>query len=198
MFAGFWLPANMLTISRILVVPLILACWLVEMPYGKAISLLLFVLAGLTDLFDGLLARNRNEETHLGAFLDPVADKILTVAVLLLLLQHFTPPAILLLIPVVIIVSREIAVSALRELAGRLSRQADLQVISLAKGKTFLEFVAISGLMLAGVSDFPWQKVIFLGSVLGIYLTALLSLVTLFQYVQKVRQWRLASDEPPE
>ena len=187
--ASLLLPSNMLTFSRLLAVPLILALWLIDIPGGRLAATLVFILAGLTDLFDGLLARSRNEVTYMGAFLDPVADKVLVVATLLLVVQHFSTPQALLLVPAVIIVAREIAISALRELAARLQHLDDLKIIGAAKGKTVLQMVAVGGLMLAGSEHMLLKEIIFAIATFFLYLSAALSLWTLGVYVFKARRW---------
>ena len=202
LLASLLLPANLLTLSRILAVPVILALWLTGVPEGRLSAALIFILAGMTDLVDGLLARSRNEETRLGAFLDPVADKILVISVLLLLVSHYAGarlPVLLipgpLLIPAVIIVAREIAVSALRELAARLNKVDDVGVTFASKGKTVLQMVAVGALMLVGYDELWQARLIFVLGILCLYFAALLSLWTLGAYLFQARRW-LAEDSP--
>lgn len=194
---GLLLPSNLLTMSRIVVVPLVITIWLLGTPESRLAAAILFIVAGMTDMVDGWLARHRNEETRFGAFLDPVADKVLVAATLLLVVQH--PPFNtkiwpgLLLVPAVIIVGRDIAMSALRELAARLQRASDLKVTFFAKCKTVLEMVAVGGLLVAGYDPLWLQPVVFVMSLLGLNLAALMSLWTLGMYIFQARRWLAGS-----
>src|SRR5271170_7498307 len=110
--------ANKLTLSRIIVIPVILL--LLAIPHGWAawLALILFILAGVTDWLDGYMARRENQVSMIGQFLDPIADKLLIAAVILLLVYNQQISGISVL-PAVIILLREVAVSGLREfLAG--------------------------------------------------------------------------------
>ena len=110
--------SNILTIIRIAIIPIIVLCIYLTNPYFGWIAFILFCLAGITDYFDGYLARLRNEVTNFGTFLDPIADKLLVAAVILIL----TSKGVIKdwdTIPALIILLREITVSGLREyLAG--------------------------------------------------------------------------------
>ena len=110
--------SNILTIIRIVIIPIIVLCIYLTNPYFGWIAFILFCLAGITDYFDGYLARLRNEVTNFGTFLDPIADKLLVAAVILIL----TSKGVIKdwdTIPALIILLREITVSGLREyLAG--------------------------------------------------------------------------------
>ncbi|MEE4252340.1 MAG: CDP-diacylglycerol--glycerol-3-phosphate 3-phosphatidyltransferase, partial [Alcanivoracaceae bacterium] len=104
---------NLITLARLLLIPVFVAVF--YLPYGWASMAAagIFLLAGLTDLLDGYLARRLNQTSRFGAFLDPVADKLMVAAALVLLVQaHAT---IWLAVPALVIISREITVSALRE-----------------------------------------------------------------------------------
>ena len=106
--------SNVLTLSRILVIPIIVLCISLKDPFFGWTAFFLFCIASITDYFDGYLARVRNEVTNLGTFLDPIADKLLVAAVILIL----TSKGIISnldTIPALIILLREITVSGLRE-----------------------------------------------------------------------------------
>ena len=106
--------SNILTIIRIAIIPIIVLCIYLTNPYFGWIAFILFCLAGITDYFDGYLARLRNEVTNFGTFLDPIADKLLVAAVILIL----TSKGVIKdwdTIPALIILLREITVSGLRE-----------------------------------------------------------------------------------
>ena len=127
--------SNVLTIIRIAIIPIIVLCIYLTNPYFGWIAFILFCLAGITDYFDGYLARLRNEVTNFGTFLDPIADKLLVAAVILIL----TSKGVIKdwdTIPALIILLREITVSGLREyLAGI---KISIPVSRIAKAKTFL------------------------------------------------------------
>jgi len=175
--------ANLTTVLRILLIPAILACYFSGLNQAHLLAAGLFAVASLTDWLDGFLARKLNQATELGAFLDPVADKLLVVVVLLVLLSAF--PA--LLPPVAIIVLRELIVSALREwTAGRGRR---VGVAFLGKLKAAIQMLAIIALLL--VEDGGPAVLWLLGASL-IHLSALLALWSMAQYFHHA--WRTLRD----
>ncbi|MDF1629989.1 MAG: CDP-diacylglycerol--glycerol-3-phosphate 3-phosphatidyltransferase [Alcanivoracaceae bacterium] len=136
---------NLITLARLLLIPVFVAVF--YMPYGWApmAAAGIFLLAGLTDLLDGYLARRLNQTSRFGAFLDPVADKLMVAAALVLLVQaHAT---IWLAVPALVIISREITVSALREWMAEIGQRARVAVSSIGKIKTVLQISAITGLL---------------------------------------------------
>jgi len=104
---------NTLTWLRIGMIPLFVAVFYMQTPWAFPLSAMIFALAGITDAADGYLARKLNQQSRFGAFLDPVADKLLVAAALVLLVAEHG--GFSLALPAVIIIGREIAVSALRE-----------------------------------------------------------------------------------
>lgn len=144
---------NILTLSRILAVPLLVA-WLWHPSwFDYALAFALYCLMGITDYFDGYLARAQGAVSKLGVFLDPIADKIMVAAVILMLV--FTGDlAGWSVIAGMVILLREIAVSGLREFLAQL--QVSVPVSRLAKWKTAFQLVALGALILAGaVRDWP-------------------------------------------
>ena len=146
--------SNLLTISRIIVIPIIVICIYMKSPFYGWIAFILFCLASITDYFDGYFARIRNEVSNLGTFLDPIADKLLVAAVILIL----TSKRVIAdweTIPALIILLREIAVSGLREyLAGI---KVSVPVSKISKLKTALQLIALGILILSesGISILP-------------------------------------------
>jgi cardiolipin synthase (CMP-forming) len=136
--------ANKLTLSRILVIPVILLLLLIPQGWAAWLALLMFVAAGVTDLLDGYLARRDGQVSLVGQFLDPIADKLLVAAVILFLVYNGEISGFTLL-PAVIILLREVAVSGLRELLSAV--QVGLPVSRLAKAKTLVQIVALSFLI---------------------------------------------------
>ena len=175
---------NVLTLSRIVTVPLLVALlWAPEWRAGYALGFALYCLMGVTDYFDGYLARAQGAVSRLGQFLDPIADKIMVAAVILMLAgTRGTPAAIngLHLIPALVILLREIAVSGLREFLAGL--QVSVPVSALAKWKTTLQITALGALILAGaLPDVGWIRAAGLTSLWG---AALLTLVTGWDYLR--------------
>ena len=138
---------NILTLARIIMIPvLLLAYYYWPSEHGRLIAAGIFVVAAITDWFDGYLARKLNQATPLGAFLDPVADKLIVAVALVLLVEDYAD--IWLTIPACIIVGREIVISALREWMAELGKRASVAVSIIGKLKTTLQMVSI-GLLLA-------------------------------------------------
>ena len=106
--------ANILTLSRIAIIPIVIIMLFFKNPLSNWIAFSFFVIAGITDYFDGYIARVKKEQTNFGTFLDPIADKLLVAAVILILTSNGTIAGIT-IIPAIIILLREIIVSGLRE-----------------------------------------------------------------------------------
>lgn len=136
---------TILTLGRIVLIPVFVAVFYLHSWWGNMIAAALFLLAGLTDYLDGYLARKWNQSTRFGAFLDPVADKLMVAAALVLLVEyHHTP---WLAVPAIVIISREIAVSALREWMAEVGARAAVAVSMIGKVKTVAQITAITLLL---------------------------------------------------
>ena len=176
---------NLLTLSRIIAVPLLVALlWSPHWPAGYALAFALYCLMGVTDYFDGYLARAQGAVSRLGVFLDPIADKIMIAAVILMLVStRADEPALISgpnLVAALVILLREIAVSGLREYLAGL--QVSLPVSKLAKWKTTLQLVSLGALILAGaLPGEPWVKLVGLAS---LWSAAVLTLVTGWDYLR--------------
>ncbi|MGB1092616.1 MAG: CDP-diacylglycerol--glycerol-3-phosphate 3-phosphatidyltransferase, partial [Oceanobacter sp.] len=138
---------NMLTLGRILMIPLMVISYFWFGLGGKTWAAVLFSLAAITDWFDGYLARKLNQTTPMGAFLDPVADKLIVAAALMLLVHSYN--AVWMTVPAMIIVGREIVISALREWMAEIGKRAHVAVSMVGKVKTALQMVSIILLLLA-------------------------------------------------
>lgn len=136
---------NILTISRLLSMPALVACFFTHSRLSMWFAFFLFVFACLTDFLDGYLARQYGKVSKFGQFLDPIADKIL-VSVTILMLAGFQYLRDIHLIPAVIILSREILVSGMREFMSRI--QVPMPVSNIAKVKTTIQMLSISIIML--------------------------------------------------
>src|SRR3990170_7966389 len=144
---------NILTLSRIVALPLLaFLLWWPDWNFGYAFAFALYCLMGITDYFDGYLARSSGAVSKLGIFLDPIADKIMVLVVIVVLTAQgfLTGPYVgdMHVIAGLIILVRELAVSGLREFLGAL--QVSMPVSKLAKWKTTFQLVALGALILGG------------------------------------------------
>jgi cardiolipin synthase (CMP-forming) len=173
---------NLLTLSRILAVPLLVISLWGNDAIGWAIAFVLFVIAGFTDYLDGYLARAQGTVSKLGVFLDPIADKIMVAAVIVLLIAFHQLEGIHILAGLIILL-REIMVSGLREFLASL--QVSVPVSSLAKWKTALQMIALGALILAGATTtwLPWLPAHQIGLVC-LWLAASLTLITGYDYLR--------------
>jgi CDP-diacylglycerol--glycerol-3-phosphate 3-phosphatidyltransferase/cardiolipin synthase len=173
---------TLLTWLRIVLIPLFVGVFYfdeswVSVGHQNLVATLIFVAAGLTDWLDGWLARRLNQTSAFGAFLDPVADKLMVAAALIILLQLGRVDAIIALI----MIGRDIAISALREWMAQLGRSKSLAVSFLGKLKTATQMVAIPLLLYNdSLGNFFPQEI---GTVL-IKLAAILTLVSMGYYLK--------------
>ena len=182
---------NLLTLSRICVIPVILTLLYLPNPLTRWVALALFAFAGLTDFLDGYLARHRGEVSAFGRFLDPIADKLLVASVIVMLVAIDQLEG-LILIPAIIILCREILVSGLREYLAEI--QVPLPVSRLAKWKTVLQMIALGFLIVgdsAGPAGWPVDAI---GNS-GLWIAAVLTLITGYDYL--VRGLQHVSRETP-
>ena len=150
---------NILTIMRIALIPVLVAVFYLPVEWRYIAAAGIFALASTTDWLDGYLARKLNETTPFGAFLDPVADKLLVATALVLLVE--VQASAVLAIPAVVIVGREIVVSALREWMAEYSARRSVAVSVVGKVKTVFQMVAIICLLINGAekgNNFVFQK----------------------------------------
>lgn len=171
---------NILTLSRIVAVPLLVGLlWWPGWPAGYAAGFAVYCLMGITDYFDGYLARAQGAVSKLGIFLDPIADKIMVAAVILILVHNRDITGINVVAGLVILL-REIAVSGLREfLAGA---QVSVPVSQLAKWKTTLQLISLGSLILAGATP-QWPLPMQVGLV-SLWAAAFLTLMTGWDYLR--------------
>lgn len=136
---------TMLTLARIALIPLFVGIFYLHSWWGNMMAAAIFLVAGITDYLDGYLARRLNQSTRFGAFLDPVADKLMVAAALVLLVEYHANPW--LAIPAIVIISREIAVSALREWMAEIGARGAVAVSWIGKVKTVMQITAITLLL---------------------------------------------------
>ena len=170
---------NLLTLSRIFLVPLFVIVYVIPSEGTYFYAAALFGLAAFTDWLDGYLARRLNQTTAFGAFLDPVADKLIVVtAVVILIAHHHT---LWLTLPGLVIVGREIVVSALREWMAEMNRRGVVSVGWLGRVKTVFQMVAVLVLLANPPAlDRPWVMV---GYVL-LYIAAAMTLASMVIYLR--------------
>lgn len=134
-----------LTILRLLMVPMVLLCLFIDFPGHRAVAVVIYVVAALTDTLDGYLARKWDQSTPFGAFLDPVADKLMVAAICIALVLDYM--SIWIAIAAIIIISREILISALREWMAEEGARDIVAVSQLGKLKTWLQMLALGFLL---------------------------------------------------
>src|SRR5690554_1971476 len=132
---------NILTLARIAFIPLLVMFFYLPYAWSMPLAAGLFALASVTDWLDGYLARRWNQSTPFGAFLDPVADKLIVVVALALLIERYD--AMWLTLPALVIIGREIVISALREWMAEMGNRGSVAVSWIGKLKTTLQMVAL-------------------------------------------------------
>src|SRR6059058_6063033 len=176
---------NLLTLSRIFAVPILVFLLWRPAPLDYAITFVLYCVVGITDYFDGYVARVQGRISRLGQFLDPIADKIMVGAVLIMLISSRKANPVpeiagLNIIPALVILLREIIVSGLREFLAEL--KVSIPVSALAKWKTTFQMVALGALILGGaVPELPW---VHLAGLACLWAAEGLTLVTCYDYLR--------------
>jgi phosphatidylglycerophosphate synthase len=202
-----WNLPNTLTWLRIFAIPLVVVFFYLPFQWADPAAGLLFGLAGITDSLDGYLARRMNQTSRLGAFLDPVADKLIVAVALVLLVSKEMPVIIvpglegmdgghatlrpesvraILVLCSIVIIGREIAISALREWMAEIGKRGKVKVSRLAKYKTILQIVGLSCML------FRWDLTLLPGFTLpifeiGLVLTVVATVLTLVSAISYLR-----------
>ena len=170
---------NLLSISRILMVPVVVGLFFLDSPLGNWLAAFIFIVACITDYLDGYFARTLKQTSNLGIFLDPMADKLLVAATILMLVGMNRIEGIH-LIAAVIILCRELLVSGLREYLADV--RVTVPVSQLAKWKTSIQMTALSILIIGNIPALPLPlHEIGLG---GLWIAAVLTLITGFDYLR--------------
>ena len=174
-----WNLPNTLTWLRIAAIPLIILLFYMPYPWSDPAAGLLFAAAGITDSLDGYFARRLGQTSRLGAFLDPVADKLIVAVALVLIVSKDTRALIVL--TAVVIIGREITISALREWMAEIGERRKVAVSQFGKVKTILQIVGLSMMLYrAPLLRIPIYRV-------GVILTELAALATLVSMVAYLR-----------
>lgn len=169
----------LLTILRIAVIPVLVVCYMLSNTWGHQVAAFLFALAAITDWLDGYLARSMSLSTRFGAFLDPVADKLVVTSALVMIVGSYSNDY--LVIAAIIIVGRELVISALREWMAELGKRRSIAVSMLGKIKTCCQMVALILLLWMNVHSASWVGE--LGTSL-LYVAAVLTLWSMCVYIR--------------
>ncbi|EPC03396.1 CDP-diacylglycerol--glycerol-3-phosphate 3-phosphatidyltransferase [Litchfieldella anticariensis FP35 = DSM 16096] len=168
---------NLLTLARIAFIPLLVIVFYLPFSWSMLLAALLFALAAITDWLDGYLARRWDQSTPFGAFLDPVADKLMVAVALALLIELYE--AVWLTLPALVIIGREIVISALREWMAEMGKRSSIAVSWIGKIKTTLQMVSIFLLL-----GFPPNTPIANLGVVTLFVAAVLTLWSMLQYLR--------------
>lgn len=169
-----------LTLFRVALIPLFILAFYLPIPYSAEITTLIFFIACMTDLFDGYLARKWNQITRLGAFLDPVADKVLVAIALVSVVEYYHTWWIS--IPAAIMIGREIIISALREWMAEIGERANVAVSVWGKVKTTAQMLALGGLL--------WRQSVVMEvlAFILLYIAAILTIWSMLQYLKASKE----------
>ena len=174
-----WNLPNTLTLLRIAAIPLIVLLFYLPYPWSSPAAGLLFAAAGITDTLDGYFARRLGQTSRLGAFLDPVADKLIVAVALVLIVSRDT--RLIIVLTAVVIIGREITISALREWMAEIGQRRKVAVSQLGKIKTVLQVVGLSMML------YRLPLAFFQTYATGVILTELAALATLVSMVAYLR-----------
>lgn len=184
---------NILTLLRIGIIPFFVLAFYLPTAWGHLLAAALFALAAFTDWLDGYLARSLQQSTKLGAFLDPVADKVIVSIALVLIVGEpqfqfislpaavYAVPISFLTVPAAIIVSREIVVSALREWMAEIGKRTSVAVSNLGKIKTAIQMIA---LMILLYCDPNTNALIVISGYILLYAAAILTIWSMMIYIK--------------
>src|SRR5450631_2474033 len=176
---GYFNLPNALTWLRILMIPAIVMLFYLPNWWAGPAACTAFAIAGITDSLDGYYARKLGLTSRLGAFLDPVADKLIVASALVLIVSK--DPRWYIVIIAIVIIGREIAVSALREWMAEIGARSRIKVSMMAKYKTIMQIVGLSFLLFRqNMFGIPTYK-------LGLFLTAVAAVLTLWSMIQYLR-----------
>ncbi len=175
----------MITLLRILMIPVLVVFFYLPYTWSNIACVIIFALAGATDWLDGYIARTMNSHSNFGAFLDPVADKLMVATSLVLLTQlhsrDYTATSILFTISAAVIIGREISISALREWLAKMGESSRLKVSPIGKLKTGFQMTAIGFLL---YREPLWIINVSLIGELLLYIAAILTIWSMVNYIR--------------
>ena len=170
---------TLLTLFRVVLIPFFVLAFYLPFSWAPFVCAFIFLIAAVTDWFDGYLARRWNQSTRFGAFLDPVADKVLVGIAMVLGVEHYHSWWITL--PAATMIAREIIISALREWMAEIGKRARVAVSWIGKVKTTAQMVALIGLL--------WRPNIWIeyAGIALFFVAAVLTFWSMFQYLHAAR-----------
>lgn len=170
---------TLLTLFRVILIPFFVVAFYLPFVWAPFACALIFCFAAITDWFDGFLARRWNQSTRFGAFLDPVADKVLVAIAMVLVVQHYHVWWVTL--PAATMIAREIIISALREWMAEMGKRSSVAVSWIGKVKTTAQMVALVGLL--------WRpnQLMEYAAVGLLFVAAVLTLWSMLQYLNAAR-----------
>lgn len=177
---------NILSLLRLFLIPVFIVAFYLPYSWAPFAAAMIFLIAGITDWLDGMLARKLGQTSRFGAFIDPVADKVLVAAALILITEHYH--SIWVTIPAVTMIAREIIISALREWMAEIGKRASVAVSWVGKVKTVSQIVAL--LFLIWRFD-EWM--VWIGYV-GLYVATVLTYWSMFQYLAAAKDDLLSEE----
>lgn len=188
---------NLLTMMRVLLIPVFVVVYYIDWKWAHQAAAFIFWFAAVTDWFDGYLARKLEQSTPFGAFLDPVADKLIVAAALIMIAHTYATPWIT--IPAILLMAREIFISALREWMAKNGQSDTVKVSFWGKAKTMAQMLALIGLLselevlAIGGMEIPiyWVS---LGYIL-LYIATVLSVFSMLQYIMAAKKYLLIASE---
>ena len=168
-----------LTMFRVILIPFFVIAFYLPIESSHFITTFIFFIAGVTDWLDGYLARKWKQTTRFGAFLDPVADKVMVVAALVLIVEY--QHSLWITIPAIIMISREIIISALREWMAELGERSKVAVSWWGKWKTTAQMLALGGLL------WRYNNYMEIAAIILLYIAAILTVWSMIQYLQAAK-----------
>ncbi|MFC0322362.1 CDP-diacylglycerol--glycerol-3-phosphate 3-phosphatidyltransferase [Gallibacterium melopsittaci] len=176
-----------LTFFRVVLIPFFILLFYLPFSWAPLWTAIIFTVAAVTDWLDGYLARRWKQTTRFGAFLDPVADKVMVAAALVLVVQHYH--VFWITIPAIVMISREIIISALREWMAELGDRNKVAVSWLGKVKTTSQMIALIGLLWRYS---PTMEII---AIIALYIAVILTVWSMWQYLTLAKESLLREDE---
>ena len=170
---------TLLTWGRIALIPVFVICFYLPVSWSSEATAAIFLLAGITDWLDGYLARSLNQTSSFGAFLDPVADKLMVAVALVLLVEMNPSPWVA--VPALVIIGREIAVSSLREWMAEIGERASVAVSTVGKIKTAVQMTSLLMLL---YRDPILEFAVYETGLVLLYVAAFLTLYSMMVYLK--------------
>lgn len=177
---------NILTLLRLVLIPVFVVTFYLPYSWAPFVAAMVFWLAAVTDYFDGMLARKLGQTSRFGAFLDPVADKVMVATALILITEHFA--SVWITIPALTMIAREIIISALREWMAEIGKRASVAVSWVGKVKTTSQMFALWVLIWRYDDWMVWV------GYAALYIATVLTYWSMFQYLAAAKDDLLAEE----